>query len=100
MWTVAGSDGRGVIGTSFSCLFFIYSPEYLFPFKCFTMSIGVLEANFIEPAHDKQGFERTTILSRLEAKLVQMQKSYWFVSFANLSLKMWCFSFHNFKEVS
>ncbi|XP_074567187.1 protein MICRORCHIDIA 7-like [Curcuma longa] len=51
VWTVAGSDGRGVI--------------------------GVLEANFIEPAHDKQGFERTTILSRLEAKLVQMQKSYW-----------------------
>ncbi|KAG6475858.1 hypothetical protein ZIOFF_065088 [Zingiber officinale] len=51
VWTAAGSDGRGVI--------------------------GVLEANFIEPAHDKQDFERTTILSRLEAKLVQMQKSYW-----------------------
>lgn len=41
--------------------------------------IGVLEANFVEPAHDKQGFERTTVLSRLEAKLVQMQKTYWFV---------------------
>lgn len=40
---------------------------------------GVLEANFVEPAHDKQGFERTTVLSRLEAKLVQMQKTYWFV---------------------
>ncbi|VFQ92863.1 unnamed protein product [Cuscuta campestris] len=51
LWNPAGSDGRGVI--------------------------GVLEANFVEPAHDKQGFERTTVLSRLEAKLVQMQKTYW-----------------------
>ncbi|OAY68335.1 MORC family CW-type zinc finger protein 3 [Ananas comosus] len=51
VWTAAGSGGRGVI--------------------------GVLEANFVEPAHDKQDFERTTILSRLEARLVQMQKSYW-----------------------
>ncbi|KAJ7945668.1 protein MICRORCHIDIA 7-like [Quillaja saponaria] len=39
--------------------------------------IGVLEAIFVEPAHNKQSFERTTILSRLEARLLQMQKSYW-----------------------
>ncbi|XP_021286703.1 protein MICRORCHIDIA 7-like [Herrania umbratica] len=51
VWNAAGSDGRGVI--------------------------GVLEANFVEPAHDKQGFERTTVLARLEARLVQMQKTYW-----------------------
>eukprot|EP00262_Sarcandra_glabra_P003087 TRINITY_DN13544_c0_g2_i1.p1 TRINITY_DN13544_c0_g2~~TRINITY_DN13544_c0_g2_i1.p1 ORF type:complete len:389 (-),score=74.98 TRINITY_DN13544_c0_g2_i1:279-1406(-) len=51
VWNPAGSDGRGVI--------------------------GVLEANFVEPAHDKQGFERTTVLSRLEGRLVQMQKTYW-----------------------
>ncbi|KVH98125.1 hypothetical protein Ccrd_023661, partial [Cynara cardunculus var. scolymus] len=51
LWNAAGSDGRGVI--------------------------GVLEANFVEPAHDKQGFERTNVLSRLEARLVQMQKTYW-----------------------
>ncbi|XP_057459363.1 protein MICRORCHIDIA 7 [Actinidia eriantha] len=51
LWNAAGSDGRGVI--------------------------GVLEANFVEPAHDKQGFERTTVLSRLEARLIQMQKTYW-----------------------
>ncbi|KAI7743814.1 hypothetical protein M8C21_013124 [Ambrosia artemisiifolia] len=38
---------------------------------------GVLEANFVEPAHDKQGFERTIVLSRLEARLIQMQKTYW-----------------------
>lgn len=53
VWNAAGSDGRGVI--------------------------GVLEANFVEPAHDKQGFERTIGLSRLEARLVAMQKNYWFV---------------------
>nr|GEY17998.1 protein microrchidia 7-like [Tanacetum cinerariifolium] len=40
VWNAAGSNGRGVI--------------------------GVLEANFVEPAHDKQGFERTTVLQRLE----------------------------------
>ncbi|XAR67873.1 hypothetical protein NMG60_11002806 [Bertholletia excelsa] len=51
VWNAAGSGGRGVI--------------------------GVLEANFVEPAHDKQGFERTIVLSRLETKLVQMQKTYW-----------------------
>ncbi|XP_010448496.1 PREDICTED: protein MICRORCHIDIA 7-like [Camelina sativa] len=51
IWNAAGSDGRGVI--------------------------GVLEANFVEPAHDKQGFERTTVLSRLESRLLQMQKNYW-----------------------
>jgi hypothetical protein len=57
VWTAAGSGGRGVI--------------------------GVLEANFIEPAHDKQDFERTTLLARLEARLIQMQKDYWsvFLSF-------------------
>ncbi|PON91844.1 Histidine kinase-like ATPase, C-terminal domain containing protein [Trema orientale] len=51
VWNAAGSDGRGVI--------------------------GVLEANFVEPAHDKQGFERTTVLSRLEQRLITMQKDYW-----------------------
>lgn len=38
---------------------------------------GVLEANFVEPAHDKQGFERTTVFARLEARLIEIQKSYW-----------------------
>ncbi|XP_057508601.1 protein MICRORCHIDIA 7-like isoform X1 [Actinidia eriantha] len=51
VWNAAGSDGRGVI--------------------------GVLEANFVEPAHDKQDFERTTPLNRLEARLVVIQKNYW-----------------------
>jgi hypothetical protein len=41
----------------------------------------VLEANFVEPAHDKQGFERTNVLQRLEQRLIGMQKDFWFVSF-------------------
>jgi hypothetical protein len=40
---------------------------------------GVLEVNFVEPAHDKQDFERTNSLSKLEARLILMQKKYWFV---------------------
>ncbi|KAL5760256.1 hypothetical protein ACOSP7_018769 [Xanthoceras sorbifolium] len=51
LWNAAGSDGRGII--------------------------GVLEANFVEPAHDKQSFERTPVLSRLENRLVKFQKQYW-----------------------
>ncbi|KAL6188257.1 hypothetical protein ACLB2K_039650 [Fragaria x ananassa] len=51
VWNAAGSDGRGVI--------------------------GVLEANFVEPAHDKQGFERTNVLQRLEQRLIGMQKDFW-----------------------
>ncbi len=38
---------------------------------------GVLEANFIEPAHDKQDFERTTVFLRLEARLKAMTIEYW-----------------------
>ncbi|XP_069152674.1 protein MICRORCHIDIA 7-like [Solanum lycopersicum] len=51
VWNAAGSDGRG--------------------------AIGVLEANFVKPAHDKQDFERTIVLARLEARLQFMQKQYW-----------------------
>ncbi|KAI3767956.1 hypothetical protein L2E82_18385 [Cichorium intybus] len=39
--------------------------------------VGVLEANFIEPAHDKQDFERSALFSRLELRLKQMQMEYW-----------------------
>ncbi|KAK7360111.1 hypothetical protein VNO77_02087 [Canavalia gladiata] len=39
--------------------------------------VGVLEANFIEPAHDKQDFERSLLFVRLEAKLKQMTMDYW-----------------------
>ncbi|CAH9132378.1 unnamed protein product [Cuscuta epithymum] len=39
--------------------------------------VGVLEANFIEPAHDKQDFERSSIFYRLEMRLKNMIMEYW-----------------------
>lgn len=50
---------------------------------CFLI-IGVLEANFIEPAHDKQDFERSSLYIRLEARLKQMVMDYWFVTVFSL----------------
>ncbi|KAI3930527.1 hypothetical protein MKX01_036973 [Papaver californicum] len=39
--------------------------------------VGVLEANFIEPAHDKQDFERSALYIRLETKIKQMIMEFW-----------------------
>ncbi|CAH8345118.1 unnamed protein product [Eruca vesicaria subsp. sativa] len=39
--------------------------------------VGVLEANFIEPAHDKQDFERSSLFQRLEARLKKIVTDYW-----------------------
>lgn len=39
--------------------------------------IGVLEVDFVQPAHDKQDFERTDLFARLEAKLKQLQPAFW-----------------------
>lgn len=54
---------------------------------CPFYATGVLEANFIEPAHDKQGFERTTVLARLEQRLNAIQKKYWCVFFCFMQLE-------------
>lgn len=45
---------------------------------------GVLEANFIEPAHDKQDFERSSLFSKLEMRLKQMVMEYWYYFFTYL----------------
>ncbi|XP_020550497.1 protein MICRORCHIDIA 2-like isoform X2 [Sesamum indicum] len=39
--------------------------------------VGVLEANFIEPTHDKQDFERSILFIKLESRLKQMVNDYW-----------------------
>ncbi|XP_021857826.1 protein MICRORCHIDIA 6 isoform X2 [Spinacia oleracea] len=39
--------------------------------------VGVLEANFIEPTHNKQDFERTSLFQKLEARLKDMAWEYW-----------------------
>jgi hypothetical protein len=43
--------------------------------------LGVLEANFIRPTHDKQDFERTGLFQKLEARLKDMATEYWLVHF-------------------
>lgn len=40
---------------------------------------GVLEANFIEPTHNKQEFEKTPIFQKLETRLKEMTLEYWWV---------------------
>ncbi|KAK3439916.1 hypothetical protein EUGRSUZ_B00250 [Eucalyptus grandis] len=39
--------------------------------------VGVLEANFIEPTHNKQDFERTSLFQKLEVRLKEMTSEYW-----------------------
>ncbi|PIN20254.1 MORC family ATPase [Handroanthus impetiginosus] len=39
--------------------------------------VGVLEANFIEPTHNKQDFEKTQIFQKLETRLKEMTQEYW-----------------------
>ncbi|CAN1774650.1 Protein MICRORCHIDIA 6 [Linum perenne] len=38
---------------------------------------GILEANFIEPTHNKQDFERTSLFQKLEVRLKEMTIEYW-----------------------
>ena len=77
-WKVTGdgnSQGIGVVGN-------VHDPNaiFLFNLNLFDYLVfvsGVLEANFIEPAHDKQDFERSSLFHRLEMRLKQMQLEYW-----------------------
>ncbi|WOG96423.1 hypothetical protein DCAR_0415758 [Daucus carota subsp. sativus] len=39
--------------------------------------VGVLEANFIQPTHNKQDFEKTSLFQRLEHRLKEMTLEYW-----------------------
>ncbi|GAA0147738.1 hypothetical protein LIER_07365 [Lithospermum erythrorhizon] len=39
--------------------------------------VGVLEANFIEPTHNKQEFEKTPVFQKLEQRLKEMTWEYW-----------------------
>ncbi|XP_074369229.1 protein MICRORCHIDIA 7-like [Apium graveolens] len=51
VWNAAGSGGRGII--------------------------GVIEADFVKPAHDKQGFEHTDAFNKLKKRISVIQKKYW-----------------------
>ncbi|XP_017216539.1 protein MICRORCHIDIA 6 [Daucus carota subsp. sativus] len=39
--------------------------------------VGVLEANFIQPSHNKQDFEKTSAFQKLEVRLKEMTVEYW-----------------------
>ncbi|RLN25607.1 hypothetical protein C2845_PM07G12310 [Panicum miliaceum] len=39
--------------------------------------VGILEANFIKPTHDKQDFEKSILYQRLEIRLKEMTYEYW-----------------------
>ncbi|CAL9074030.1 unnamed protein product [Musa acuminata var. zebrina] len=39
--------------------------------------VGVLEANFIKPTHDKQDFEKSVLYQKLENRLKEMTYEYW-----------------------
>ncbi|XP_038686675.1 protein MICRORCHIDIA 6-like isoform X1 [Tripterygium wilfordii] len=39
--------------------------------------VGVLEANFVEPTHNKQDFEKTCLFQKLEGRLKEMTLEYW-----------------------
>lgn len=72
-----------------SLLFLLYEMLFFLQFLTFdAYMIGVLEANFIEPAHDKQDFERSSLFIRLEARMKQMVLDYWFV-FLSLLFLFW-----------
>jgi len=39
--------------------------------------IGIMQADFVEPTHDKQDFEKTSLFQKLEARLKSMTWEYW-----------------------
>ncbi|KAK7265669.1 hypothetical protein RJT34_33292 [Clitoria ternatea] len=39
--------------------------------------VGILQADFIEPTHNKQDFERTSLFQKLEVRLKEMTLEYW-----------------------
>lgn len=45
--------------------------------SCARGVVGLLEANFVEPTHNKQDFEKTSLFQKLEARLKEMTLEYW-----------------------
>ncbi|XP_027190365.1 protein MICRORCHIDIA 6-like isoform X2 [Cicer arietinum] len=39
--------------------------------------VGIMQADFVEPTHDKQDFEKTSLFQKLEARLKSMTWEYW-----------------------
>lgn len=45
-----------------------------------TIFVGVLEPDFIQPTHNKQDFEKTSLFQKLEDRLKQMTVEYWWAT--------------------
>lgn len=50
--------------------------------------LGILQADFVEPTHNKQDFEKTSLFQKLEARLKEMTWEYWYSVFASVSLSL------------
>lgn len=71
----ADSRGRGVVGKNlYSSALSRESEFYLTKINSF---VGVLETNFIEPTHNKQDFEKTSVYQKLVTRLKEMTWEYW-----------------------
>ncbi|PON72213.1 Histidine kinase-like ATPase, C-terminal domain containing protein [Parasponia andersonii] len=72
----ADSRGRGVVGKNLLPL-----SDFMVAELCanglLLSFLGVLEANFIEPTHNKQDFEKTSLFQKLETRLKEMTWEYW-----------------------
>jgi len=42
-----------------------------------TLVSGVLQADIVQPTHNKQDFERTSLFQKLEIRLKDMTLEYW-----------------------
>ncbi|KAG5035635.1 hypothetical protein JHK87_010545 [Glycine soja] len=51
----------------------VWVPNYV----NFMVILGILQADFIEPTHNKQDFERTSLFQKLEGRLKEMTWEYW-----------------------
>lgn len=57
---------------------------------------GILQADYLEPTHNKQDFERTSLFQKFELRLKQMTWEYWYIVYANVVLCTWILEIYIF----
>ncbi|GJR75117.1 microrchidia 6-like protein isoform X1 [Tanacetum coccineum] len=57
--------------------YIMYTPHKATAEGSVVTTIGVLEANFIQPTHEKQDFEKTSVFQKLVQRLKEMTGEYW-----------------------
>lgn len=74
------SRGRGVVGETLTkqiSYYMLRFQTWVSFERLHNFFLGVLEANFIEPIHNKQDFEKTSVFQKLEVRLKEMTFEYW-----------------------